>query len=128
MTTVDKVLAKAKRLAGLPWFPLDYAGQGRLRRHDNAGDDAETFITVPNYADFGGGVFEGDRVAQSIADATVLLPKMVELVEVLYGWATTDLERAQPKYGDYARSLLVSQSLVRQMIEYALRSEEALGE
>lgn len=68
-----------------PALPLDYAGQGWLRRADKAGDDVETFITIPSGDPLGGGLYEGDLIGQAVQDSLIgakdALPKMRAALE-----------------------------------------------
>jgi hypothetical protein len=58
--------------------------------------------------------------AEFIAHARTALPRMREALQAVMSWAERDLERAQPKYGEYAEGLSTAQQLVREVIESAL--------
>lgn len=51
-------------------------------------------------------------------------PRMREALEAVLAWAERDLERAQPKYGEYAEGLRNAQSMVLGLIESALFPKE----
>lgn len=79
-----QLLKTLKELSECPWLPMDYAGQGKLRRADRAGDDLEAALTIP-----AGEVwecntchcYEGDHIGLSLERLTMLLPEIISALE-----------------------------------------------